>query len=77
MEIYKPLGNIFSISDKVYGYIQRGYTAHIKLPTRSVKLDKETSYARKEEVKSKYAGSPSWYRYWFKIEAKQKQMSFI
>ena len=76
MRINKPLGGVFSISDKVYNYIKKGYTGIIMLPDCIQIIKRETIPFKREEVKSKFAGCKPWYRYWFVIDRpKQEQLT--
>jgi len=73
MTIHKSCGTRFSINDKVQGYVNRGWTAVINLPNRTIEITRECSYAKKEEVPSKFAGSRPWARFWYDIfELKRK-----
>lgn len=76
LSIYKPLGNVFSINDKVYSYLKRGYEVVVDVKGKEVRLDGSSSFLRKEEVKSKFMGSPSWYRYWYRIQ-NNEQLLFV
>jgi hypothetical protein len=76
LSIRKPLGNVFSVNDKIYEYLKKGYELVVSLDGKEVKLDGSSSFLRREEVKSKYLGSPSWYRYWYRVQ-NNNQLSFV
>ena len=69
--IHKPMRNSFSISDKIFKYLGKGYIVNVALPKREMSLTKENKHFLKEEVKSKFPGAASWYRYWYQIPQKQ------
>lgn len=73
MVIRKPLGDKFSISDKVKSYIDRGWKTFIQLPTETIVITKEKSYAKKETRLSKFSGAPHWYLYWYSIKEIKRQ----
>lgn len=76
LEIHKPLGNTFSISDKLKSYIDQGYLLKVRLPYHTVILTKDTPFLRKEIVKSKFSGAPDWARYWYKTTAGEQKELF-
>ena len=65
--IRKPHKELFSISDKLYGMLQTGFTLTVHLPGTVKILTRRDKYAFKETVKSKFSGYSSWYRYHYKI----------
>jgi hypothetical protein len=77
LTINKPLGNKFSINDKLYNYLKRDKEIMVSIGKDKIKLNKDSKILFKEEVKSKFEGSPSWFRYWFNftpINNKQLQL---
>lgn len=65
IEIFKPMKSSFSISDKVYEFLKKGYRIKVMMPNSYIILADPESYYNKEEVKTKYEGHDNWYRYWF------------
>ena len=51
IEIRKPLGNVFSISDKIKEYMDKGYEVTIKVRHRIILLNKFTPYRQKEDLR--------------------------
>lgn len=72
IDIKKPYGNTFSLSDKAMNYLTKGYKIAVNLPDRKQIISKESIPFRKETVKSKFPGSKDWYRYWFRIQTKSE-----
>ena len=74
--ILKPLKNTFSINDKIYEFLTKGYIAQVTILTQKVILTKDTPFIKKEEVKSKFIGASPWSRYWYKIKDLGQQELF-
>lgn len=68
IKINKPLGNSFSLSDKIVNRLKKGYTAIVSLPTKECIIQGSTGYIRKEERKSKFIDSPPYYLYWYNVK---------
>lgn len=79
VSIHKPMGSVFSLSDKIVEYKRTGYEIVVNLPDRAISLTSKDKPFKIEEVKSKFAGYPPWYRYWFPIkpEVKERQLTFL
>lgn len=77
IEIYKPVGQSFSISDKIKGHLDKGGEVVVKVAGRLILLTRTTPFLWQERVKSKFPNSPDWYRFWYKIpslEEEQKEL---
>jgi len=72
IEIYKPYGNTFSLSDKIYKNIQKGFKAIVTHGDKESTITKDTPFLRKEPVKSNFKDSQPWHRYWYRIESKDQ-----
>lgn len=69
LTIHKPQNGMFSISDKLYDYINQGYTLVVTIRNgHKQNITKDTKYAFRETVPTKYGGMQDWNRYWYKIE---------
>jgi len=72
--IHKPLGNTFSLSDKLVSFLNKGYAICVTLPEGKKQIvESEKEVFRRETVKSKFVNAKDWYRYWFKIKTDQGQ----
>jgi hypothetical protein len=77
LTIHKPLGNRFTLSDKIVDYIRRGYTARVRTGDKVITVTDKTPVLFVEKVRSKFPGIlPDWarYGYSFKEESREKQM---
>ena len=57
---------MFSISDKLYGYMRLGYIVNVRILGSTKMLSIKDKYVFKEEVPSKFSNGVNWHRYWYK-----------
>ena len=76
VHILKPKDRLFSLSDKIVSYIKKGYTIDVTLPLRHIEINSQTPILFREEVKTKFPNSPNWYRYWYAIPSKEKELQY-
>lgn len=68
ISILKPLGDLFSLSDRIIDYLIKDYAVVVNLPTTTKRLTYHDNPVRREVVRSKFPNSPDWHRYWFRFE---------
>ena len=68
VSIRKPMGKVFSLSDRIVSFLDKGYSVRVNLPKRTQTITDIKKSFQKEEVKSKFSGYPPWHRYWFVME---------
>lgn len=73
IELYRPINNVFSLSDKIISYLPKGYTLIVDYPGGVMRIEDLKKCFLKESVQSKFRASPPWYRYWFPLPKKEAE----
>ena len=69
--IKKPKGKVFSLSDQIVSFINRGYVAKVDVLGDVQTVSDVSKAFKKEVVPSKFPGYEPWHRYWFMMEKKE------
>jgi hypothetical protein len=71
--IRKPLGGVYSISDKAYELLTvNKYRVYVIMPEQTDTLEEDTHF-RAQRVQSKFPGCQPWYLYWFQVQKKKNE----